>query len=187
VKGSKEITADRIIEKKNVLAGGSIDQIKTTYEDDRNETLLEVYILPADTGDLASTIYYYDVDSVSTSTTSDNEPVAYGEVEIIQDVQTDYDGKDLPEQAKRFLSIDTTNFVDNTILIYTKENGFKAVHLNLIKDYIESIGGHDEIDLDNIDGVTSTTGFIDRLNKLEADASAHFESDGEGNITTKEV
>lgn len=101
-----ELTGDRLIEKKNSVAGGSDTQIKTTYTDDK--TKIEIFLFKADTQDFTEPLYYSDVTIQPADLSTDPVTVKTYEHEIIFDVQTDLDGMNLPQQAIRYIPLPDT-------------------------------------------------------------------------------
>jgi hypothetical protein len=99
-KAIDSITADRIIELKNDLAGGT--SITVTKVGTR--TKLEFIFDATDTQDRTEDVLYYDVVA---QLNSDPEVtlIEKSEIELLGDVRTPYDGTDLPEDGERYFPI----------------------------------------------------------------------------------
>lgn len=110
MKESTEITADRIIEKRNSLAGGSAKELSATFDESLQKTVILVEILTADTNLLPAGTYPFDIESVSMIDASDVHTPIDGKLVITADVQTPLDGWTYPKGAKRFAQVDASLF-----------------------------------------------------------------------------
>jgi hypothetical protein len=90
VKASKAVTASRLIEKKNDIAGGSTSEIEVSAQG--TMTKIIVKILKANTDALTSAIYYYDITTEHASNDSDHYTICWGNFDLSHDIQTPYDG-----------------------------------------------------------------------------------------------
>ena len=103
VKASKDLTGDRLIEKKNTAAGGSDDEIIITYAN--GKTKITVKLLKEDTQDFIETTYYHDTTSQPIGNATDPVTVSGGTLTIDKDVQSPFDGTNLPAAAERLVPI----------------------------------------------------------------------------------
>jgi hypothetical protein len=125
VKADKVITSSRLIQKLNTVAGGSNSEILASYDSEALVTTISVYIEKIDTQDLTKKFYYYDL-LVGTSSTSH-----YGTLYLEQDVQTDYDGTDLPADGKRYIPVILSN-INNNDFIKRSGSDFVGVDLSTV-------------------------------------------------------
>lgn len=110
VKSDKLTTTSRLIQKKNVLAGGADAQLTATYT--APNTTVTIKLLPEDDWDFTNTKYYYDLNATSTTDSTNVHTLIIGEIAIRQDVITDFDGTDLPSAAERYYPITVTSITD---------------------------------------------------------------------------
>lgn len=103
VKADKVLTSARLIQKRNTLFGGGDTQLKAVYAG--STTMITIYITKADTQDFAALLYYYDIISQNSSDFTDEITITEGEITVDQDVQTDYDGINLPAAAERYIPV----------------------------------------------------------------------------------
>jgi len=103
VKADKVLTSDRLIQKRNTAAGGSDDELTAVYDDEKNKSTFTIKLEKIDTQDFTEEEYYYDITSQPADNSEDPITIASGNLEIEFDVQTDYDGTDLPEDATRYI------------------------------------------------------------------------------------
>ena len=102
-KADKVLTSDRLIEKKNTAAGGDDDEITASYAN--GKTKITVKLLKDDTQDFTQDTYYYDLTAQIADQSTDPVTLAYGELQLIEDVQTDYDNTDLPADGQRYIPV----------------------------------------------------------------------------------
>ena len=114
VKLTKSFSSPRLIQKEN----DNVSEITTSYS--APYTNITVKLLQSDTQDLTSTKYYYDI--VADSTT-----IFDGEFRVQFDVQTPFDGTDLPEDGSRIttVSLDNGTIQDENIFWDTTSNKWK--------------------------------------------------------------
>lgn len=93
VKADKELTSDRLIEK----------TIELTAVYSGGKTKIGIPLDAVDTQDLAEKKYYYDLTSTSPADATDVITVSKGKFDVEGDVQTPYDGTDLPGDAQRYI------------------------------------------------------------------------------------
>lgn len=103
VKADKVLTSNRLIEKKNTLAGGNDNQLMATYAN--GKTRITIKLLKEDTQDFTAETYYHDTTAQPTDNSTDPVTISGGELTIDQDVQTPFDGTNLPATAERYLSV----------------------------------------------------------------------------------
>lgn len=109
LKSTKELGSDRLITKKNTLAGGGDSQLTAVYSAVTLLTTITVYLLTTDTYDLVSKKYYYDITSESDSDSADHITILYGDHIIIADVQNPLDGTNYSEDA-RYTSVNPLDY-----------------------------------------------------------------------------
>lgn len=102
-KADKVLTSDRLIEKKNTAAGGNDNQLTAVYAN--GKTKVTVKLLKTDTQDFSQDTYYYDLTAQIADQSTDPVTLAYGELQLIEDVQTDYDGTNLPADGQRYIPV----------------------------------------------------------------------------------
>ena len=94
IKASTDLTASRLVERKNTVAGGGDTELTATAV--RNSTLITVKLLKANTQAFTQDEYYFDVTSEHASTSSDHYTVVHGQLTMDLDVQSPYDGAAVP-------------------------------------------------------------------------------------------
>jgi hypothetical protein len=104
VKQDNEISSARLIQKLK-----SLSEISVVYDDETGLTTCEVSLEKTDTQDLSVQYYPWDVDSISLSDQTDIETPEGGLFQLLQDVQTPFDGFATPENAVRFIQIDASS------------------------------------------------------------------------------
>lgn len=92
VKANRVIHSSRIIEKKNLIAGGDDEQIETDYDEELDKTFITVWIARANTSSLQSKTYQYDITSEDDDDSEEHYTIFTGKFIIIGDVQTPKDG-----------------------------------------------------------------------------------------------
>lgn len=115
------VTTNRILEKKNTLAGGSESQITASYDPVSGLTTINVLLNKENTQSLTSLFYFADITSESLADAADHITIVPTHtLKNLFDVQTDLDG--LPEKNTiSFEKVDLTGVADNCFLIV--ENG----------------------------------------------------------------
>jgi len=126
VKADKEITSNRLIEKRNQLFGGSDTQLFAEYNEDTNRTTITIHILGNDNSDFKNAKYYYDVVSINPTDLDDTVTIIKGTITNNIDVQTDFDGTDLPGEAQRYMPVIADNFDDQELIKTQVVNGVKT-------------------------------------------------------------
>lgn len=117
VKLTKSFSSPRLIQKKNSIAGGSSAEITSTFT--APQTKVSVILGPDDTQDLTGATYYYDIVAADAGVLESYLTFNYGIFKVIQDVQTPFDGTDLPEDATRITTVSLDNGNNNyDILIW---------------------------------------------------------------------
>lgn len=139
-KQDRNISSPRVIEKKNLLAGGGDNEMLVTYAD--GKTAIVITLEEADTNDLVLTSLQYDIDAYDIVAERDT-PIANGEIFINHDVKTPFDGVSLPATAIRVASIFATDGeVGNIIQIQLNSQGkkvFRFITLANLKQQLNSI------------------------------------------------
>lgn len=102
VKADRELTSNRLITKTT--------EILASYLNDKTQITIPLDAI--DTQDLLAGKYHYDLDSTDSSNPSDTETVAGGKFNIEADVQTPFDGTDLPFEAKRYMPVFAELFLE---------------------------------------------------------------------------
>ena len=139
VKANKVLTSNRLIQKKNTAAGGSGSEL--IAEVSGNETKITVKLEAADTQDFTALKYDYDITAQPADDSTDPETIEGGIINIDQDVQTPYDGFDLPVSATRFLQVDASNgLVGDLIQITTDDNGDRVFSFITIEELKTQLG-----------------------------------------------
>jgi hypothetical protein len=124
VKADKVLTSARLIEKKNVAAGGSNTQLKATANG--GLTNIKIFLDKTDSQDFTTTTYYWDLTAQPADLSTDPVTLAGGELEIDFDVQTDFDNTDLPADAERYIAILASAFNNNDFIKVSVVNGVKT-------------------------------------------------------------
>jgi len=125
VKADKVLTSDRLVEKMNTLAGGSDDGIEATLDAD-GYTTFAISLECTDTQDLTLPGYYYDLVAEDADDSTKSVTIASGNLRNEYDVQSPFDGLDLPDTAERLLPILASNFEDQEIIKVEVVNGVKT-------------------------------------------------------------
>lgn len=107
VKLTKAFTSPRLIQKKNLIAGGSAAEIIATFS--APQTKVTVILGPDDTQDLTGATYYYDIVAADAGALTSYSTFNYGIFKVIQDVQTPFDGTALPEDGTRITTVSLAN------------------------------------------------------------------------------
>lgn len=123
VKNSLAIDSPRVVEKMNAIAGGSDTALKAVYTG--GKTYLSVYLYPEDTQDLSNIKRYYDITSTSATNSRDIVTIFSGTFTLTPDVQTPFDGSDLPANATRILTTYPDDFAVGDFLKVDTTNGIK--------------------------------------------------------------
>lgn len=96
VKAKRELSAVRVIERKNTNAGGSNSQLKVDYTSSINISTITVYLTPLLTAYLTAKDYYYDITSESPTDSNDHITIFHGKFILQHDIQSPYDGATVP-------------------------------------------------------------------------------------------
>lgn len=148
VKADKGLTSSRLIQKLNSVAGGSVSEIKTTYDDDAQSTEIEVYLEAEDTQDLTNKILVYDLLLGSANT------IYMGNLYLEGDVQTPYDGTNLPtSNAVRYMPIYAADVADGQ---YIMKSGAEFVGADLSTVISNSHSHANKPTLDAIEAALTT-------------------------------
>lgn len=117
LKADRELTSDILARKRNILAGGADAELTAVYDEEGDVTEVTVYLLPADTADLAKRFYEYDVTSVDAGDADDVLHPCIGRVRLQADVNSPYSGSALPEDAVRYVVFNASDFDDDDLII----------------------------------------------------------------------
>jgi hypothetical protein len=117
VKRDTELTSPRVIEKKNLVAGGSDSELAVVYDSVSKTLTINVYLTKSDTEGLTSLNYYYDIleeipDDLNSGTT-----LFMGSATLEPTVQSPSDGVSLPENSLRYAAVTASDFNDNDIIV----------------------------------------------------------------------
>lgn len=93
VKSGEDFVSKRLIEKLK-----SLGEISTTYDEETDLTTCEVSLEVINTQSLAIQSYPWDVDSISLTDVEDVTTPNGGSLQFLQDVQTPFDGFEIPEE-----------------------------------------------------------------------------------------
>ena len=140
VKADKTITGDRLIEKKNTLFGGSDAELEAAYSSTTGKTTITVHILEDDNSDFANSKYYFDIVSISNTDPDDTETIVKGTINNNFDVQTDYDGTNLPSSATRYVNLDASEAEVGDMVQCQLVGGVKTFVLITIADLKTQLG-----------------------------------------------
>lgn len=123
VKETKVITDDKLIWKRNSLAGGSDAELEAVLEG--SNTVIKISLLEADTHDLQVFKNYHDLEATDAVDSDKKKTIAKGEFKIDADVQTGFDGSALPSDAVRFQQLDASNSAVGDLTHTIEVNGVK--------------------------------------------------------------
>ena len=187
VKASRDAAAgefsNRLIQKKNTVAGGSDSQLTAVYS---TQTTITVKLLPEDTQDLQAKTYYYDIIKRDHADTTDSRTIFSGNFTLIADVQTPFDGLDLPLNATRVIPISS-----DTLGAYTLLSSFEADSAGKADSLKEIISRHVADSIANSDSLNAHLLYMQWLNdRVKTDSSNKSDSlialyDSTGNKYTK--
>ena len=155
VKATQVPTDSRIIQKINLLGGGDNSQMTADADG------LHIYLLAADSQDLLSRIYFYDIFNISTSETE-----IEGLLSFTFDVQTPLDGTNLPATGIRYIPYYPGNFVVNDIL---QSDG--SIFNGVQPDAIISSGFYNKTQIDTQNTALQTNIGGEASARIAADAS----------------
>lgn len=125
-KADTTLTGNRLIEKKNIAAGGDATQITAALVG--ADTIITVKILAIDTQAFANAEYYIDVTYQPADSSTSQITCAKGILTIEQDVSTPYDGSALPASAERYIPILLSQIADGH---FAKRSGTTFVGYDL--------------------------------------------------------
>lgn len=133
-KASREITADRLLEKTSVAS-----QITIEYDEENDQTTFTITREAIDTQDIIQSTLFHEVQC---STGNKVLTPVGGIVSLIGDVITPFDGFDLPSNATRFQQVDATNAGNLELNIVKTINGVKKyefISLTELAGYLKPI------------------------------------------------
>ena len=154
VKATQVPTDSKIIQKLNSAAGG--DNTQMTADADG----LHIYLLPTDSQDFISKIFYYDIFNLA------GETEVEGLITFSFDVQTPLDGTNLPSDGKRYIPYYPGNIVVNDLL---QNNGAEFVGVQ--PDAIISSGFYNKTQIDAQEAALQTNIGSEAAARIAADAS----------------
>ena len=149
VKLTKSFSSPRLIQKKNTIAGGSSSEIITSYS--APHTKVTVNLGPDDTQDLTGATYYYDIVAADAGALESYSTFNYGIFKVISDVQTPFDGTNLPGSGVRIgtIAIENASSHNSVILWDTTQSYWKPLGLNdfesLLNLSASSVGNADSL------------------------------------------
>jgi hypothetical protein len=136
IKLTKSFTSPRLIQKTNAIAS----QISATYT--APFTKIDVYLLPEDTRDLTSKVYYYDLVKINPAYSTDETTLFTGEFKNDADVITPFDGTALPTDGTRITTVSVDNGIVQDEMIYwdTTSHRWKPAGTTLSTAQKDSVG-----------------------------------------------
>jgi hypothetical protein len=151
-KANKVLTSARLIEKKNVAAGGAATQLTATAAS--NNTIIKIFLDKIDTEDFTNSVYYWDLTAQAADQLTDPLTLAGGTLPITFDVQTDYDNTDLPDDAERYIAVLVSQISDG---YFIKRSGAAFVGYNLATVISQNHTHTNKATLDLIDVAFTST------------------------------
>jgi len=109
---STDISAERLIEKKNSVAGGT--DIETTYAD--GVTQIDISLTSDDTNYLTTFRLFYDITQQISDDSLEPETIAEEEIRLTADVQTPFDGWAIPNYTTRFQLVNAQDLPADTLI-----------------------------------------------------------------------
>jgi hypothetical protein len=144
-KKDRQISSTRLIDKINVIGGGSDDQVKVEYGVLGSDTsLITVTIEKYDTQDLTLDTLQIDCTSTNAGDSEDHFTIFTGKIEITEDVQTPFDISELPGQSVRVL-------VDNNL------RGVELIPKKFYEALISASGNVISASTENFDDLVTVT------------------------------
>lgn len=140
VKADLEIDSDRLIQKRNTLYGGSDDELTANYDSVKGKTTVTIFFDKEDTADFTNDYYYYDLISQDADDSDDEITVAKDLIKIDKDVQTPFDGTNLPSSATRYVNLDASEAEAGDLIQCQLVDGVKTFVLITIEDLKTQLG-----------------------------------------------
>lgn len=103
IKLNTDISSDRLVWKRNTIAGGDTNQVIATYSSPY--TTIKVKLYNEDTGDLTAKVYAYDLIYIEPTDSSKEVTMFQGKFNCPYDVQTRFDGVNLADNGTRYTTI----------------------------------------------------------------------------------
>jgi hypothetical protein len=140
VKLTKDQSSNRLVFKRNTIAGGDTNQISASYTSPN--TTITVKILSSDTWDLNAKLYYYDLVSIEPTDSNKEVTLFDGKFNIPWEVQGPFDGTDLPDNATRITTVSLANATSlySTIVWDTTGKYYYPISLNDFKNLLNISG-----------------------------------------------
>lgn len=158
VKLSKSFSSPRLIQKSNLIAGGSAAEITASFS--APQTKVTVYLGPEDTEDLEAATYYYDIIAADGSNLASYQTFNFGKFTFLNggDVQTPFDGITPPTSGVRFYVAGT--FIDSTVAdssLFMWDSTSQTMK-TVSRDELADLLGVGDVDLSNVvDKTTAQT------------------------------
>lgn len=158
VKLSKSFSSPRLIQKSNLIAGGSAAEITASFS--APQTKVTVYLGPEDTEDLEAATYYYDIIAADGSNLASYQTFNFGKFTFLNggDVQTPFDGTSPPTSGTRFWVAGT--FIDSTVAdssLFMWDSTSQTMK-TVSRDELAELLGVGDVDLSNVvDKTTAQT------------------------------
>lgn len=120
VKKERVDSLDRLIYRRNLLAGGDAEQITATYSSPN--TTVEVFVRRIDNWDLAPGIYQYDLISVDADDSNLVVPLYTGAFKIKENVLNAWDGTNLTDSGRTYFVL-ADGYNDYDFAVYDASEG----------------------------------------------------------------
>jgi hypothetical protein len=174
---SKELTAARLIYIEN-------SKIVKSFNAETNKTNISFVLEKEATWSLEYNKLFAEIVDLTNDKT-----LLESIIMINKDAITPFNGLPVDADKLRYVLLDTKDFEDNTLLLFTKEAGAIPISLDELSGIVDKESFTEpEIDLFNLEGIKSTNGLRERFEKIENDTNLinYLEIDEEGNLTIKE-
>lgn len=187
----KTETSRVVFSKSSTNYGGAENELTIIYDSEKDITEVIPNAIPDDTVGYQLGRYYYSL--TSTDPNNDEDTVTYfrGEFYLMWDGESPFNEFPPTEDYEKVVLLNTTDFPNNTLIMFKHGEGFVPISLESLKDLLGAQSNNelfinDEIDLFNLAGVTPSQ---DNLQKqvTELKNSNLLELDEEGNLTIKEI
>lgn len=138
VKASDSISDLRLIQKKNTVAGGSQDEIVTTYK--KPFTKIKVKFIPIDTEDLLRNRYYFDLTRTNPADSTDHTHLFIGYLNMQPTISTPGDGSNVPLDGTRFyfVGLDSSNKEPGIPIFRNSDNSMEYLSYEELLDSTSS-------------------------------------------------
>lgn len=138
------LTADIIFKKRSTNHEGQSDELIISYDSEKNETLVMPRVLPEDTASIKLQQYYFSLTSTAVDNINDTLTTHRGEIRLEWDGESDFNGIELSEDARKFIHIKASQAeVDDIIIVAvdpaTNEKYFEFITLAQLKNKLEQI------------------------------------------------